>query len=74
MYLNDGYQGGSTFFPRLQIEVKGRRGDMLHFHNLQANGLGHKDSLHAGVPVTAGEKWLLSQWIRSEAYPGRLSW
>ncbi len=74
MYLNDGYHGGSTFFPRLQIEIKGRRGDMLHFHNLQANGLGHKDSLHAGVPVTAGEKWLLSQWIRSEAYPGRLSW
>jgi prolyl 4-hydroxylase len=74
MYLNDGYQGGSTFFPRLQIEVKGRRGDMLHFRNLNANGLGHKDSLHAGVPVTVGEKWLLSQWIRSESYPGRLTW
>jgi hypothetical protein len=74
MYLNDGYQGGSTCFPKLQIDIKGRRGDMLHFHNLQANGLGHKNSLHAGMPVTAGEKWLLSQWIRSETYPGRLTW
>ncbi len=74
MYLNDGYQGGSTCFPKLQIVIKGRRGDILHFHNLDANGLGHKDSLHAGMPVTAGEKWLLSQWIRSENYPGRLTW
>lgn len=74
MYLNDGYTGGSTSFPRLQLEVKGRRGDMLHFHNVAADGVGHRDSLHAGLPVTAGEKWLLSQWIRSDSYPARLKW
>jgi prolyl 4-hydroxylase len=74
MYLNDGYQGGSTCFQKLRIEIKGRRGDMLHFHNLDASGIGHKDSLHAGMPVRAGEKWLLSQWIRSESYPARLTW
>ena len=73
-YLNDDYSGGSTFFPELQLDVKARRGDMLHFHNLGADGLGHKDSLHAGMPVTAGEKWLLSQWIRSERYPARVTW
>jgi prolyl 4-hydroxylase len=74
MYLNDDYQGGSTRFPVLRIEIKGRRGDMLHFHNLKQDGQGHKDSLHAGIPVAAGEKWLLSQWIRSEAYPARHAW
>lgn len=73
-YLNDDYTGGSTCFPKLQLDVKGRRGDMLHFHNLGADGLGHRDSLHAGMPVTLGEKWLLSQWIRSESYPARLAW
>jgi prolyl 4-hydroxylase len=73
-YLNDDYSGGSTHFPKLQLDVKGRRGDMLHFHNLGADGLGHKDSLHAGLPVIAGEKWLLSQWIRSASYPARLTW
>ena len=73
-YLNDDYSGGSTCFPELQLDVKARRGDMLHFHNLGADGLGHRDSLHAGMPVTAGEKWLLSQWIRSERYPARLTW
>jgi prolyl 4-hydroxylase len=74
IYLNDDYTGGSTCFPRLQLDIKGRRGDMLHFHNLGADGLGHRDSLHAGMPVMAGEKWLLSQWIRSERYPARLRW
>jgi len=74
IYLNDDYSGGSTCFPELQLNIKARRGDMLHFHNLGADGLGHKDSLHAGLPVGAGEKWLLSQWIRSDSYPARLTW
>ena len=74
IYLNDDYTGGNTCFPELQLNIKGRRGDMLHFHNLSADGLGHRDSLHAGLPVMAGEKWLLSQWIRSDSYPARLTW
>lgn len=74
IYLNDGYTGGSTRFPKLELDVKGRRGDILHFHNLGADGLGHRNSLHAGVPVIAGEKWLLSQWLRRENYPPRLAW
>ena len=74
IYLNDGYSGGSTYFPALQLDVKGRSGDILHFHNLGPDGLGHRDSLHAGMPLMAGEKWLLSKWIRGERYPQRLSW
>jgi prolyl 4-hydroxylase len=74
IYLNDDYRGGSTCFPKLQLDIKARRGDMLHFHNLGADGLGHRDSLHAGMPVMAGEKWLMSQWIRGESYPARLTW
>jgi prolyl 4-hydroxylase len=73
-WLNDAYTGGSTHFPKLQLDIKGQRGDMLHFHNLGADGLGHRDTLHAGLPVIAGEKWLLSQWIRSEEYPARVAW
>jgi prolyl 4-hydroxylase len=74
LYLNDDYTGGGTCFPRLQLDIEARRGDILHFHNLGTDGLGHRDSLHAGMPVMAGEKWLLSQWIRSESYPARLTW
>lgn len=74
LYLNADYEGGSTDFPALKLSIKGRRGDLLHFHNLDSDGLGCKDTLHAGMPVKAGEKWLLSQWIRSENYPPRLIW
>jgi prolyl 4-hydroxylase len=74
VYLNDDYSGGSTCFPRLHLDIRPHRGDMLHFHNLDAQGQGHKDTLHAGRPVIAGEKWLLSQWLRSESYPDRLKW
>ena len=74
LYLNDDYSGGSTCFPKLHLDIKGHRGDLLQFHNLGADGLGHRDSLHAGMPVMAGEKWLLSLWIRSESYPARIAW
>jgi prolyl 4-hydroxylase len=73
-YLNQDYRGGSTAFPQLKLDIKGRRGDVLHFHNLGPDGLGHRDTLHAGMPVLEGEKWLLSQWIRSERYPARVAW
>ncbi|MFO1464938.1 MAG: 2OG-Fe(II) oxygenase [Steroidobacteraceae bacterium] len=74
IYLNEEYTGGSTAFPSLHIDVKGACGDLLHFHNVDAAGVGHRDSLHAGTPVVTGEKWLLSQWIRQDTYPARLRW
>jgi prolyl 4-hydroxylase len=74
LYLNDDYRGGRTCFPRLDLTIEPRRGDLLHFHNVSADGRGHQDSLHAGMPVVAGEKWLLSQWIRSERHPPRVAW
>jgi prolyl 4-hydroxylase len=73
LYLNDGYTGGETIFPRLRIEVKGRAGDLLHFHNLDDRGVGHRDSLHAGKVVLAGEKWIMSQWIRTRSYADRVA-
>jgi prolyl 4-hydroxylase len=73
-YLNEGYAGGSTRFPELQLDIQGEPGDLLHFHNLRSDGIGDRASLHAGMPVLDGEKWLLSQWIRADRYPTRLAW
>jgi hypothetical protein len=42
---------------------KGRRGSALFFWNVEPDGTRDQDTLHAGLPVTRGEKWLLSQWI-----------
>lgn len=64
VYLNDDHAGGETEFPLLELRHRGRRGDALMFANVDLDGLPERRSLHAGLPPTRGEKWLLSQWIR----------
>ena len=65
IYLNDGYEGGATQFPRLSWQYRGGRGDALLFSNVDANGAADYDTIHAGMPPTSGEKWVLSQWVRT---------
>jgi len=52
-------------FPRVGVRYKGARGDALLFFNVDATGRPDPDTIHAGRPTTQGEKWVLSQWIRS---------
>jgi prolyl 4-hydroxylase len=67
-YLNDGYSGGDTEFPELGITVRGQAGDMLFFRNADAEGRGDPRTKHAGLPITAGVKWLASRWIRQRDF------
>lgn len=69
VYLNDDYEGGETAFPLLNWRFKGRTGDALLFWNLSTAGEREPLSLHAGLPVTKGEKWLLSKWMRQRPVP-----
>ncbi len=69
VYLNDAYDGGETEFPLLDWRFKGKTGDALIFWNLSALGEGERLSWHAGLPVSKGEKWLLSKWVRQRAVP-----
>ncbi|MFT3728708.1 MAG: 2OG-Fe(II) oxygenase [Terricaulis sp.] len=69
IYLNDDYEGGETAFPLLNWSFKGKAGDALMFWNLSAAGEREQLSLHAGTPVTKGEKWLLSKWMRQRPVP-----
>lgn len=68
VYLNESYEGGATRFPRLDYEVRGAPGDALIFCNVTPDGRPHPASLHAGLPVTGGAKWLATRWIRTRAY------
>ena len=64
MYLNDGYEGGETSFPRIGLTFRAEQGDALFFANVTRDGAPDLQTLHAGLPPTSGEKWVLSQWIR----------
>jgi prolyl 4-hydroxylase len=65
VYLNSGYEGGETVFPRLGLEHSGQRGEGLFFVNTLADGQPNLRTLHNGRPPTRGEKWVFSQFIRN---------
>ena len=67
VYLNDDYQSGETDFAKLDLRYKGRKGDALLFANVDTTQQPDPRTLHAGLPPTQGEKWLLSQWIRDRS-------
>jgi hypothetical protein len=64
VYLNAGFEGGETAFPLLGLKFRGGTGEALTFRNVDARGEPDPRTLHAGLPPIAGEKWLLSQWVR----------
>lgn len=65
VYLNDNYDGGETEFPELGISHKGQPGEGLYFVNTLDNNEPDLRTVHAGRPPTHGEKWVVSQFIRS---------
>jgi prolyl 4-hydroxylase len=70
-YLNADFEGGPTRFPKLGVEYRGGVGDAVIFANVFRDGQPDMNTLHEGAPVTAGRKWVLSQWIRAVPQPMR---
>lgn len=65
VYLNDDYEGGETEFVELGIVHKGRRGEGLFLVNALENNEADLRTVHAGRPPISGEKWVISQFVRS---------
>jgi len=66
LYLNDDYEGGETRFAVLDRKIKGSKGDALLFHSLTTDDTRvHPLSLHQGMPVDRGEKWIANVWVRA---------
>jgi prolyl 4-hydroxylase len=65
LYLNDDYDGGETDFPRIGVRHKGRGRGGLFFTNALPNGKPDVRMVHAGLPPTRGEKWIVSQFFRN---------
>ena len=63
LYLNDVEEGGATSFPLLDLQFKPKLGDAILFKNLIDKSPNHI-SLHAGLPVLKGEKWIAVKWVR----------
>jgi hypothetical protein len=66
IYLSDVPAGGATEFPELGIEVPARLGSLCLFHNCRPDGAVEPRSLHAGLPVLEGDKWVATKWYREQ--------
>ena len=68
-YLNDVEEGGSTEFNDLNISIKPKKGSLLVWKNvLSGTTKVHPESLHAGRPVTKGEKYAFNLWFRENKF------
>jgi 2OG-Fe(II) oxygenase superfamily. len=70
MYLDDVDAGGETIFPRIDFSYVPRKGQALYFEYAAADGTLDPLSLHGGAPVVAGEKWIVTKWMRERPFPG----
>lgn len=55
-YLNDGFEGGETYFDRQDVKVKPEAGAVLLFPAYFTHP-------HASLPVIEGEKYAFTSWL-----------
>ncbi len=66
LYLNDVEEGGTTFFPKLNLTVCPQKGMAVYFEYFYNDPMLNELTLHAGTPVEKGEKWIATQWMRRQ--------
>ena len=66
MYLHEPDSGGATVFPDIDLSIAPKRGNAIFFSYAapEASTL----TLHGGEPVTAGEKWIATKWLRQSIF------
>jgi prolyl 4-hydroxylase len=64
MYLNTPETGGATGLPNIGLTVTAKKGNAIYFENIDPQGKPDPQTLHAGLPVLAGEKWIATKWLR----------
>ena len=64
VYLNDVEEGGATWFPQAGIKVAPRKGLLLTWNNMTADGSPNVLTTHEGMPVVDGVKYIVTKWFR----------
>ncbi len=68
IYLNDVQEGGATWFPQAGIRVAPKRGLVLIWNNMAADGSPNQLTLHEGMPVVKGVKYIVTKWFREGSW------
>ncbi len=62
MYLHEPEKGGGTVFPDVKLSVAPKRGNAVFFSYDRPHP--SSKSLHGGMPVIEGQKWIATKWLR----------
>lgn len=65
IYLNSPAKGGTTF-PDVPLEIAPRQGNAVFFSYERPHP--STRTLHGGAPVTEGEKWIATKWLREREF------
>ena len=68
IFLNEPEAGGQTAFPKAGIRVTPRTGNLLAWNNLDSFGEPNMYSLHTGMPVEGGVKYVITKWYRERPW------
>ena len=66
MYLNTPEAGGATTFPDVGFQVLPVKGNAVFFSYDRPHP--STGTLHGGAPVTAGDKWVATKWLREGVF------
>jgi prolyl 4-hydroxylase len=64
IYLNEPEDGGATRFKTIGKTVQPETGKLLAWNNLLADGRPNPATLHQGMKVRRGTKYVLTKWFR----------
>ena len=64
VYLNEPQAGGATRFKAIGKTIQPEAGKLLAWNNLLPDGRPNPATLHQGMKVRAGTKYILTKWFR----------
>ena len=67
-YLNTVEAGGATAFTLLGLEIEPEPGVLLLWNNALPDGRPNEATLHAGMPVERGVKYIITKWYRTREW------
>ncbi|HET9811108.1 MAG TPA: 2OG-Fe(II) oxygenase [Sphingomicrobium sp.] len=69
VYLNEPEDGGATRFKAIGKTIRPEAGKLLAWNNLGADGAPNPATIHQGMKVRRGVKFIITKWFRERA-PG----
>jgi prolyl 4-hydroxylase len=68
VFLNAVEQGGATWFPQAGVRFKPNPGQLVAWNNMNPDGSPNKLTLHEGMAVVRGTKYIITKWFRERPW------